>query len=113
MPDEKYAIPENPEYRARQIRKLRDSDPASATQAFNPLVASMLESVDYLYQNRAPLDENGKVPEENLPVQGGLAAQDTAPENTRLGWIDTGSGGVLKYYDEGAGAWKPVAAVWG
>ena len=113
MPDEKYAIPENPEYRARQIRKLRDSDPASATQAFNPLVASMLESVDYLYQNRAPLDENGKIPETYLPALGEHTAQAEPPENKNLLWIDTANGNVLKFYDPASNTWKPVAAVWG
>ncbi len=108
MAEEYYMIPEDPQYRAAAIRKLQDSDPASARQTFNPLVASMLESVDYLYQNRAPLDENGKVPEENLPALGGHIAQAEPPENKNLLWIDTGSGGVLKHYDPESEAWTQV-----
>ena len=111
MPDEKYVIPENPAYQAGNIRKLQDGDPASASQTINPLVQKILESVAYVYANRAPLDEGGKIPEENLPVQGGLAIQAEAPENTKLGWIDTGNGGILKYYDAVSESWKPVAPI--
>lgn len=59
----------------------------------------------------APLDETGKVPDEYLNAQGGLVAGDTAPENTLLGWIDTGNGNVLKFYD--GEQWVTVGAVWG
>lgn len=43
----------------------------------------------------------------------GFAAGATAPEDTGLLWIDTAAGGVLKYHDAAAGAWKAVKAVWG
>lgn len=43
----------------------------------------------------------------------GFAAGTAAPEDTGLLWIDTGAGGVLKYHDAAAGAWKAVKAVWG
>lgn len=42
---------------------------------------------------------------------GGLAAQGSPPENVNKGWIDTSSGGVLKYYD--GSKWVAVNAVWG
>lgn len=57
------------------------------------------------------LDRTGKVPEEQLPVQGGLIAQGTPPSNTKLGWIDTANGKVLKYYN--GTDWVPVGSVWG
>lgn len=157
MPDEKYVIPENPDYQAENIRKLQDGDPASASQTINPLVQKILESVAYLSKHKlgkvegaAParntpaepgqhlffegreyvcvgqdeqgdylwcgvplLDESGKLPDGYIYDQGGLVVQDAPPENTRMGWIDTGSGSVLKYYDAASETWKPVAAVWG
>lgn len=67
MADEKYTIPDNPQYKISDIRKLQDTDPASATQTFNPVIEPILESVEYLNQNKAGLDENGKVPENQLP----------------------------------------------
>lgn len=42
---------------------------------------------------------------------GGLVAQGTPPENVKKGWIDTSSGGVLKYYN--GSKWVAVNAVWG
>ena len=48
-----------------------------------------------------------------LSQGGGLVAQPTAPDNIKKGWIDTSKGNVLKFYDTEAGAWTPVAAVWG
>lgn len=39
------------------------------------------------------------------------SAAATAPANTKLLWIDTGNGGILKYHN--GTAWTPVASVWG
>ena len=36
---------------------------------------------------------------------------DTAPENTNLLWVDTSSGGILKYYN--GTSWVAIKAVWG
>lgn len=37
----------------------------------------------------------------------------TAPSNTKLLWVDTTSGSVLKYYNPTTGEWTAVDAVWG
>lgn len=166
MPDETYKLPEKPAYRAGSIRKLRDTDLADSCQTFNPLVEGILESVEYLNQNKAglhedgkiapgelptnvpngvagldgngkvpaaqlpemdyvpsdekgqangvaQLDASGKVPENQLPVQGGVVAQNTAPANPKLAWIDTGHNNILKFYDAASKTWKPVGAAWG
>lgn len=68
MPDETYKLPENPAYRAGQVRRLRDTDLADACLTFNPLVEAVLESVEYLNRNKAALNEGGKVPKEQLPA---------------------------------------------
>lgn len=44
MAEEKYAIPANPTY-SEEIRKLQDTDPASASQIFNPLFVRIIENV--------------------------------------------------------------------
>lgn len=43
MEEEKYIIPANPEY-SEEIRKLQDSDPASASTVFNPLIERLIEN---------------------------------------------------------------------
>ena len=67
MAEEYYKIPENPEYRAAAIRKLQDSDPASATLVFNPLIEAMLESLAHVQAHKAALGEDGKVDASQLP----------------------------------------------
>jgi len=57
MADKYYPIPEPPAYRAREVRQLQDKDPASATQTFNPMMEAVLESVEYLNQNKMDQDE--------------------------------------------------------
>ena len=106
-----YPGPEDPAYRIRGIRQIQDEDFVSATEVVNPVVEGILESVDYLRLHTPALGEDGKVPETALPLTGGLVAQDTPPENTKLGWIDTGNGSILKYFD--GAAWQAVSSVWG
>lgn len=45
MAEEYYQIPENPQYDPEHIRKLKNSDPASAEQIFNPLIQRILENI--------------------------------------------------------------------
>lgn len=46
--EEKYIIPASPEY-SGDIRKLQDSDPASASVVFNPLIQRLIENIHYVY----------------------------------------------------------------
>lgn len=39
------------------------------------------------------------------------SASTTAPSNTKLLWIDTGNGGIMKYYN--GSAWVAIASTWG
>jgi hypothetical protein len=43
----------------------------------------------------------------------GVYVGTSAPSNLKALWIDTGNGGIAKYYDEAAKAWATVKAVWG
>lgn len=43
---------------------------------------------------------------------GGVVAQDTAPTNKRMLWIDTANGGIAKYYDTNTKTWKIVTSTW-
>lgn len=45
-------------------------------------------------------------------VGGGVIVSNTAPEaNATILWIDTGNGGIAKYYN--GTAWTPIVSVWG
>ena len=67
MAEEYYKIPKDPQYRAAAIRKLQDSDPASATLIFNPLIEALLESLAHVQVHKAALGEDGKVDASQLP----------------------------------------------
>lgn len=86
MADTYYPIPENPAYNS-QIRALQNDDPANAEETFNPLFERLIEnteavklSVDNTIPNSqkaeangiASLDENGKVPLEQIPEGVGM-----------------------------------------
>lgn len=40
-------------------------------------------------------------------------AQNTAPDDTTVLWVDTGNDGVLKYYSTEDSAWKSCGLAWG
>lgn len=44
-------------------------------------------------------------------VSSDVVISTLAPANTGVLWVDTGSGGVLKYFD--GNAWVATKAVWG
>ena len=114
MPESYYNPAQSPEYTV-QIRRLQNSDPGNAEEVFNPLFQKLVDNIHANHLYKADL-VNGKVPEAQLPdtylnAQGGLVAQETAPENVKLGWIDTGNGNILKFYN--GTDWIAVNAVWG
>ena len=42
-----------------------------------------------------------------------VVASNTAPDNTKVLWVDTANSNLLKYYNETTGAWTPISAAWG
>ncbi|SDF29990.1 hypothetical protein [Eubacterium pyruvativorans] len=44
---------------------------------------------------------------------GGVIVSAEAPSKTNVLWIDTGNGGIAKYYDTSSKAWTTVKSVWG
>lgn len=70
MAGEYYTIPEDPQYKADAVRKLKDSDPASATNIFNPWMEPVVETMAYLQKAKASLGEDGKVEPGQLPKMG-------------------------------------------
>ena len=117
MPESYYNPAQSPEYTV-QIRRLQNSDPGNAEEVFNPLFQKLVDNIhanhlykadlvngkvpeaqlpdmDYIGRGEkgeangvAPLGADGKVPDTYLNAQGGLVAQEAAPENVKLGWID-------------------------
>ena len=140
MPESYYNPAQSPEYTV-QIRRLQNSDPGNAEEVFNPLFQKLVDNIhanhlykadlvngkvpeaqlpdmDYIGRGEkgeatgvAPLGADGKVPDTYLNAQVGLVAQEAAPENVKLGWIDTGNGNILKIYN--GTDWIAVNAVWG
>ena len=61
MAEDKYVIPEEPQYRVPDIRKLQDSDPVIASEIMNPtLIEPILESIAYHEKHKAELSKDGK-----------------------------------------------------
>lgn len=59
-----------------------------------------------------PTDEDiKKIISENVPTSGRVHIGDSAPSDTTMAWVDTGNGGILKYYN--GSEWTVVKAVWG
>lgn len=65
--------------------------------------------------NKAISDENGdNIAATYLKIadaSGGVYINNTQPDKTDILWIDTGNGGIAKYYN--GTSWIPVKAVWG
>lgn len=86
--EETYVIPENPEY-SESIRKLQDSDPASASATFNPLIEALIGNIHYLYlklnagrQVLAVRETDGDgAPDEEDTV-------DAPVEDEETGWVE-------------------------
>ena len=62
------------------------------------------------YQNELQYNNDGKWTTIETGT-GGSYVGATAPENTEILWIDTSSGGVMKYYN--GTSWVATKAVWG
>ena len=86
MTEEKYTIPAEPVY-SGDIRKLQDSDPASATTTFNPLIQRLSENTHAVKMQVESLTEEGSAPW--LPTAGGIV---TGPLEVR-GKITLSAGG--------------------
>lgn len=46
----------------------------------------------------------------NESTGNGIVISDSEPKNKKLQWIDTSTGGILKYFN--GTEWVPVASVW-
>lgn len=92
-----YQLNDNPDYN-EQIPQLLDTDPASASKVFNPLIQMILNNIKATHTLAQQAAENG-----------GYVMQATPPENTKILWFDS-STGTLKYYDDDTKTWKPIPA---
>ncbi len=43
----------------------------------------------------------------------GIIVSNTTPDDTSVLWIDTGNGGIAKYYDTSSSKWVTVKSVFG
>lgn len=64
------------------------------------------------YKNEVNILLENKMDKGDIDIKGGgIHIGKAAPDNTGLLWIDTGNGGISKYYN--GAAWVPTKAVWG
>lgn len=64
-----------------------------------------------LYGEKLQRYDSGSETWVDITGSGGTHIGESPPSDTKLLWIDTGSGGVSKYYN--GTAWVPTKAVWG
>lgn len=110
MPDDNgTAIPSTNNLGYQVIDRIDDSHILIAVEPG----ADMIQRIKSDMALKADLDEEGKVLSEQLPEINPCPfyAGSSAPENTNLFWIDTASGGVLKYHN--GTDWITTASVWG
>lgn len=93
-----FPIPDEPIF-DNVMRMLETTDPAHA-DVFNELFQKLISNLEYLKQF--------KPDPEDIPK--GIIKSETAPADTDALWIDTGNGGIPKYFN--SEAWVAVAAVW-
>lgn len=67
--EEKYTIPAQPQY-SESIRRLQDSDPASASQTFNPLFARLIENIASV---KRQADQTAAATVNGKPLSGGVS----------------------------------------
>lgn len=116
--EEIYVIPEKPQY-SEEIRRLQDSDPASASMVFNPLIQKIVENIAAVKQgaDTAWDEASGDTAElqkrvEKLESRPAVVfyAGTVAPADTSILWIDTTANtGGLKYYNGSTWVHVPVA----
>jgi hypothetical protein len=78
---------------------------------FNDNADILDKQMQNLGEKKADLDEEGKVPLDQLPDSIKVyEAGETAPENTSILWIDTANESVIKYYN--GTEWVPTHSMW-
>lgn len=91
MAEEYYLIPENPAYKADEIRKLKDTDPASASLTFNPVFEAIVETLAH-EKNAVQQAYELANEKQSKPVKGSFTIPTT-------GWGSDNVTGYTKYYD--------------
>ena len=86
MAEKNYTIPDNPEYDPN-IRELQDSDPASASGIFNPLLQKIISNIHFLklrQDKKADIGTDGKIPLAQLPVDSELSETSQNPVQNKV-----------------------------
>ena len=85
---------------------------AKATQdeSGNNIKASYAATMDISGTNLTLKNKNGEALK-SVTLSGGSYVGSSAPSDTNILWIDTGNGGVMKYYN--GSSWTPIASTWG
>jgi hypothetical protein len=76
MGEQIYPMPDSPAY-DEELRALKDSDPASASETFNPLIEKMVENTHFVKKRTDALNDS-------LDVFVTFSDDETPPPGTRL-----------------------------
>ena len=76
MAEEYYQIPDDPQYSIDKIRKLQNSDPASAEETFNPLISRILENIAALQVKGAAYQFGHGLKQEGVNVSVDMSSDD-------------------------------------
>lgn len=83
---------------------------ATQDESGNNIKASYAATMDISGTNLTLKNKNGETLK-SVTLSGGSYKGTSAPSDTNILWIDTGNGGIVKYYN--GSAWTPIASTWG
>ena len=83
---------------------------ATQDESGNNIKASYAATMDISGTNLTLKNKNGEALK-SVTLSGGSYVGSSAPSDTNILWIDTGNGGVMKYYN--GSSWTPIASTWG
>lgn len=83
---------------------------ATQDESGNNIKASYAATMDISGTNLTLKNKNGEALK-SVTLSGGSYKGTSAPSDTNILWIDTGNGGIVKYYN--GSAWTPIASTWG
>ena len=83
---------------------------ATQDESGNNIKASYAATMDISGTNLTLKNKNGEALK-SVMLSGGSHVGSSAPPDTNILWIDTGNGGIVKYYN--GSSWTPIASTWG
>ena len=97
------------EFVGRLIGNADSATKATQDESGNNIKASYAATMDISGTNLTLKNKNGEALK-SVTLPGGSYKGTSAPSDTNILWIDTGNGGIVKYYN--GSAWTPITSTW-